>query len=80
MEKFKVEKVKEISKIKGEPKWMDEFRIKSFEKFKDNVQFKQYDYILFFANIQYYSDRCQTNQQTRPTITKEGQSNSGNWN
>ena len=28
-----IEKIKEISKIKQEPKWMLDFRIKSFKKF-----------------------------------------------
>ena len=35
MEKFKVDKVKEISRLKNEPKWMEDFRVKAFEKFKE---------------------------------------------
>ena len=35
MKKFNVEKVEEISKIKNEPKWMTDFRIKSYEKFEE---------------------------------------------
>lgn len=34
-EKFTIEKIKEISKIKNEPKWMLDFRLKSFEKFME---------------------------------------------
>ena len=30
-----VDKVKEISKIKGEPKWMTDFRVQSFKKFEE---------------------------------------------
>ena len=34
-EKFTIEKIKEISKIKNEPKWMLDFRLKAFEKFTE---------------------------------------------
>ena len=35
MEKFNLQKVKEISKIKNEPKWMTDFRINAFKKFEE---------------------------------------------
>ena len=49
------ETVLEISKIKNEPEWMLEFRLKSYEKFKelDNPSFGpklEFD----FENINYY--------------------------
>ncbi|HPF83340.1 MAG TPA: Fe-S cluster assembly protein SufB [Bacilli bacterium] len=34
-ETLDIEKIKEISRIKNEPEWMLEFRLKSFEKFKE---------------------------------------------
>ena len=75
MEKFKVEKVKEISKIKGEPKWMEEFRIKSFEKFKElsNPNFGP-ELKLDFDEINYYKkvqDKISNDWNDLPTPIKE---------
>ena len=38
VEKLNVDTVKEISKIKDEPKWMTDFRVKSYEYFKESEQ------------------------------------------
>jgi len=38
VEKLNVDTVKEISKIKDEPKWMTDFRVKSYEYFKESDQ------------------------------------------
>lgn len=38
VEKLNVDTVKEISKIKEEPKWMTDFRVKSYEYFKESEQ------------------------------------------
>ena len=75
MEKFKVDKVKEISKIKGEPKWMQDFRIKSFEKFKElsNPSFGP-ELKLNFDDITYYKrvqDKISNDWNDLPTPIKE---------
>lgn len=50
-----VSKVEEISKIKGEPEWMKEFRIKSYEKFSElsNPNFGP-EIKIDFSTINYY--------------------------
>ena len=75
MGKFKVDKVKEISKIKGEPKWMQDFRIKSFEKFEElsNPNFGP-ELKLNFDDINYYKkvqDRISNDWNDLPAPIKE---------
>ena len=35
MKNLNIETVKKISKIKNEPKWMTDFRVKAFETFQE---------------------------------------------
>ena len=75
MEKFKVDKVKEISRIKGEPKWMEEFRVKAFEKFEElsNPKFGP-EIKLNFDEINYYKkvqDKISNDWNDLPVPIKE---------
>ena len=75
MEKFKVDKVKEISRLKNEPKWMEDFRVKAFEKFKElsNPTFGP-ELKLDFDEINYYKkvqDHISNDWNDLPVSIKE---------
>ena len=70
-EKFTIEKIKEISKIKNEPKWMTDFRINSYKMFEElpNPSFGP-ELKINFDEITYYK-KVGENQNDWEKVPKE---------